>query len=145
MTPLSVAEVVTSLLEAEPPPADKDVRTNIPTDVAVMAEIGRLEQVIRNLLTNAYRYGGPNIAIEAGAEEAGAWISVCDDGGGVPAEMREKLFDPFWRGVNAASTQGSGLGLAIVSSLVEAMNGRITCEDLEPQGLRFVVTLAGAS
>ncbi|MEA2433444.1 MAG: hypothetical protein QOG54_901 [Actinomycetota bacterium] len=142
LAPVPVAEVVSSLLESESPAAGKNVRIEIAPMIAAMAEAGKLEQVLRNLLTNAYRYGGDNIVVEAHEEDESVKIIVRDDGAGVSIDMREKLFDPFWRGGNAGANQGSGLGLAIVSSLVKAMGGNITCEESEPQGLRFVVTLA---
>jgi PAS domain S-box-containing protein len=141
LAPVMVARVFTTLFELEEAPESKTVTTDIPAELAVMADAGRLEQVIRNLLTNAYRYGGDNITVRARGNDDEVTISVSDDGAGVSPDMRAKLFDPFWRGHNSGASQGSGLGLAIVSSLIGAMNGRIDCEEVEPQGLRFVITL----
>jgi PAS domain S-box-containing protein len=141
VSPVRCSEVIGALLEAEPPRPPTTVTVNAPTDVVAMAELGRLEQILRNLLTNAYRYGGMNISIDVTQDEDSVTIAVTDDGTGVSPEMRDKLFDPFWRGSNSAATEGSGLGLAIVSSLIQAMNGRIRCEGASPQGTSFVVTL----
>jgi PAS domain S-box-containing protein len=140
LSPVVLSDALWGLLESEPPPAGKTVLNEIPEGLSASAEIGRLEQVFRNLLTNAYRYGGEIITVRASEDEDSVTIGVADNGAGISPGDRDKLFDPFWRG-HPGATEGTGLGLSIVSSLLRAMNGRITCEDAEPQGLRFLIVL----
>ncbi len=85
----------------------------------------RVRQILRNLLTNAQRYGGPKTRILAGATFDNVWIEVCDDGEGVPAEDSEHIFAPY--GVAHSGVHGSvGLGLSVARQLAEMMKGSLT-------------------
>ncbi|MDX1467732.1 MAG: HAMP domain-containing sensor histidine kinase [Acidimicrobiia bacterium] len=91
----------------------------------VMADPNRLRQIIRNLLTNAERYGGPTLRILSGSSEGIAWLEVRDDGDGVPDEDTERIFEPY-----ASSHQGVpgsvGLGLSVARQLAEMMGGSLS-------------------
>ena len=99
-----------------------EICDEIPT---VFADPSRLRQIIRNLLTNAQRYGGPNRRIVAGSQGARAWIEVRDDGEGVSPEESQRIFEPY---VTAHSGErGSvGLGLSVARQLAELMDGSLT-------------------
>ena len=89
----------------------------------------RLRQIVRNLLSNALKHGGPQIHV-SGVVDAGDYvITVSDNGEGVPAEIEDHLFERFVHGSGDRLLAGSvGLGLAIVKSLVERMDMTITYE-----------------
>lgn len=123
------------------PPDGVRVSVDIPEDVIVVADPLRLDQIVVNLLTNAYRYGGPNIELTASSHDGAAVVRVSDNGPGVSPELLPRLFDPFARGGDVAGTPGSGLGLAIVKRLVEAFGGEIWHEPNSPTGAVFALRL----
>jgi signal transduction histidine kinase len=95
--------------------------------IEVQADRLRLRQVLRNLLSNAFRHGGPNVMLEAHTRGSDVVITVADDGPGIPDHVVERLFEPFVHDERDALVVGSvGLGLAIARSLVEAMGGSLT-------------------
>lgn len=94
--------------------------------LAVRADPLRLRQVIRNLVSNAIRHGGPNVSIDVRPVDEKVILSVIDDGEGVSKEIETRLFDRFvHRGHKALLTGSVGLGLSIARSLVEGMDGSI--------------------
>jgi signal transduction histidine kinase len=109
------------------------------------ADPDRLTQVIRNLLGNARRHAGPEgrVALSAAASGSRVAIRVDDDGPGIAAEERERVFDRFHRSGSARDRDagGSGLGLAIARSLVELHGGRIWVEGSPLGGARVVFEL----
>lgn len=114
--------------------------------VSVLADWDSLGRVLDNLLDNANRYApaGTPITLRVSQEEAGrVTVRVSDEGPGVPAEMRERLFNRFVRG-SAETGNGSGLGLAITRGLVEAHAGTIELEDASPGHTTFRFTLPKA-
>jgi signal transduction histidine kinase len=91
----------------------------------------RVRQIVRNLITNATRYGGDTISIEIGAAKR-PYVKVCDDGDGVPLEHREAIFVPYFQAPGERRVLGSlGLGLAISRELARRMDGdlRYSFED----------------
>lgn len=113
----------------------------------VMAEENKLRQVVTNLMGNALRYtpeGSPiEIAVQIDHRTERGIIEVRDHGEGIPPQIREKIFQRFWRAdtSRARETGGSGLGLAIVSSIVAAHNGTVDVVDTEGGGATFRVSL----
>ncbi|WP_417682858.1 two-component system sensor histidine kinase EnvZ [Pseudidiomarina aquimaris] len=87
-----------------------------------------IKRVLLNLLENAERYGGGRVLIETGysADKEKVWVTVSDDGEGIPAAQIEHVLQPFTQGDKARASKGSGLGLAIVKRIVERHGGRIT-------------------
>jgi signal transduction histidine kinase len=141
LEPVDLAHAAQRALEAVPSPAHKSVELDIPEPVRALADLIRLEQVLVNLLTNAYRYGGTSIRVKARSAPDGAVVTVADDGDGVPGDLVPKLFQRFSKGATADGVNGSGLGLAISRALVEGLGGRIWYEPGEPAGARFSFTL----
>lgn len=142
--PVNLAGSAERALEGAPPPPDKSVELAVPESLWALADPGRLEQVLVNLLTNAYRYGGGTIGLEARATSDGVVVTVADDGDGVPDELVPKLFEGFARGPGPAAVQGSGLGLAIARALLEGCGGRLWYEPRQPAGARFRFLLRAA-
>jgi signal transduction histidine kinase len=92
-----------------------------------LADPGRVRQILRNLITNALRYGGDNIEIVMSTDESTALLEVCDDGARLPEVEWERIFDPYYRYHAEASQPGSvGLGLTVARGLAELMNGTLT-------------------
>jgi two-component system OmpR family sensor kinase len=113
----------------------------------VLAEENKIRQVITNLMGNAIRFTSDEtpieirISIDDPAERA--MIEVIDHGEGIPSQIREKIFQRFWRADTSRTreTGGSGLGLAIVSSIVAAHNGSVDVVETPAGGATFRVSL----
>jgi signal transduction histidine kinase len=103
-------------------PNGPEVQLDVPDDLAVVADPLVLERVVSNLVTNAIRHGAPPIRISAERKDRTMRVTVEDEGGGVPEELRGRLFDRFSR-VDAG--QGSGLGLAIARAYAQAHGGEL--------------------
>lgn len=87
----------------------------------------RVRQIVRNLLSNAQRYGGDTIRLQLDAEDGRAILRVRDDGAGVPEEDRERIFEPYASAHGPNAHAGSiGLGLAISRKLARLMDGDLT-------------------
>jgi len=110
----------------------------------VMGDRRRLERVVANLLDNAEIYAGGAVRVGILACGERVRIEVEDAGPGVPAELREVIFERFARGAWAgrrADGGGSGLGLALVAQHVRRHDGSVAVEDRPGGGARFVVEL----
>ncbi len=139
--PTSLSAAVKQALDGVATSDEHTLTVDVPADTMVIADPLRLEQIVTNLVTNAYKYGGPNVRIDARADDHMAMIVVSDDGPGVPDDVRAHIFEPFVRGSGTAGVQGSGLGLAIVRNLVQAFGGDAWYEEAQPHGARFVLAL----
>ena len=119
-------------------PALRDCRVvvDIEPDLVVLATPEAMQHVIGNLLTNASKFSpaGSLIRIEAGRDGAVARIAVTDEGPGVAASDRDRIFDRFYRGATTGNTRGTGIGLAIVRTSVEALGGEVDLRDQEAGG-----------
>ncbi|OUE22729.1 putative sensor histidine kinase TcrY [Clavibacter michiganensis] len=113
----------------------------------VSAEENKIRQVVTNLIGNAVRFtpAGSPIELATVVDERAreARIEVRDHGDGVPPQIREKIFQRFWRADTSRTreTGGSGLGLAIVSAIVAAHRGRVDVVETEGGGATFRVIL----
>ena len=111
-------------------------------DVRVDAPMAALASLVDNLVENAIKYGpsGGVVRVSVRREGSDAVLEVEDQGPGIAPDLRERVFDRFFRDP-AQHEPGSGLGLAIVRSVLEGMGGRIALLDGEHGGLRVDVRL----
>lgn len=111
--------------------------------VRMTGDLGALSRLIRNLLDNAARYADDEIVVAASAVGSTVTVTVDDDGPGVPADQRRRVFERFGRAdeSRARATGGTGLGLAISQAIVEAHGGEIVVGDSPLGGARLRVTL----
>ena len=100
------------------------------------------DRILGNLVANALRHGAAPVRVRAEQAGRAVCLTVEDRGAGVPAELRDRLFERFVRDRRAGSTPaGAGLGLAIAQQYALAQGGRIVYEPGEPHGARFQVVL----
>jgi signal transduction histidine kinase len=95
-----------------------------------IADPQRVRQILRNLLTNAIRYGGPNIGVRIDDSVGGlVAVIVSDDGLGISDEARERIFERYEQeGVDTGVSDSFGLGLAISRALARLMGGELACQ-----------------
>ncbi len=145
-----IGEIVRRRVDAFAPLAWNRERVEIVAEVPpnlppVLADPGRLEQVLTNLLHNALRHTPPGgiVAVVARAEEESLRLEVCDTGEGIAPEELPHIWERFYRGEKARSrdARGAGLGLALVKELTEAMGGTVDVESAPGQGSCFRVRL----
>jgi signal transduction histidine kinase len=153
---ISLADVVhdaISLAESHVPRGKVQLALDLPEDLApIQGDPHQLRQLFTNLLTNAFEAlgGAGNVGLAAHQlsteEESGGTdaqsvpmiqVEVTDDGPGMPADVMDRIFSPFF----TTKPQGSGLGLAIVRKIVDAHDGRIDVSARPNGGTRFRVTL----
>jgi signal transduction histidine kinase len=139
LAPLDLAVFVSDVVGATIVPDGRTVTMNIDAGTTALGERGSLEQILENLLTNAFRYGGRHIEISARVDDDKVRLIVSDDGGGVPADLVPHVFDPFRRG--RSDDEGYGLGLSIVKRLCERMNAEVAYTPAEPHGAKFEIAL----
>jgi signal transduction histidine kinase len=98
---------------------------------AANANPEQLQRVLFNLIQNAIHHtpADGSVTVSAEAVNGGIEVEVADTGNGVPADQRDRVFDPFFRGDESRQHAGAGLGLAISRAIVEAHGGRIWLED----------------
>ncbi|HEX4716780.1 MAG TPA: ATP-binding protein [Ktedonobacteraceae bacterium] len=114
------------------------VHISLPPEIPMLyIDQRRMEMVLGNLLENAQRYAGDDAEIELSAhyaresEESGVYLSIADNGPGLPEALTERIFERFYQvdGGRERSSSGVGLGLAICRGFVEAHGGRIWAEN----------------
>jgi len=119
----------------------------VSTPPIVLGEENKVRQVIANLLGNARRFspGDSPIEVVVGADRQRdvGWFSIVDHGEGVPEQIREQIFQRFWRADSSRTrdTGGAGLGLAIVASIVRALHGSVQVTETPGGGATFTVAL----
>ncbi len=140
--PVDLDDVVRTEVERIRTRARSHIVASPVSAVEVSGSAEQLGRVIRNLLENADRHAESRVTVELHSSDDTAVIVVADDGAGVPAADRERIFERFTRLDDSRSraTGGAGLGLAIAKEIVEAHRGRIVVES-GSGGARFVVRL----
>jgi signal transduction histidine kinase len=123
-------------------------RQQCTTDIKVVADPDRLQQILLNLLTNAVKFTPKGGRVTVSCEAEGEWslINISDTGTGIPADHVEQIFEPFVQvpgsaAVTAGMQRGFGLGLAISRSLARKMNGDLTVTSTLGEGSTFTVRL----
>jgi signal transduction histidine kinase len=116
-----------------------DYRRHVRDRPVIVSDGDRVLQVVGNLLSNAFRAtpDGGRVSLELARRNGVVHVAVEDNGPGIPREVRERLFRPFFSG----SASGTGLGLAIAKEISAALGGRIDLESEVGRGSRFELVL----
>ena len=143
--PVSLAAVAREVVEAFAPAAEdehKVIASAFDDDFDLVGDRELLTQMLANCIDNALRHTPPGtqIRIEGRRRDGGDAISVADDGPGVPAAERERIFQRFHRLDTARGTPGTGLGLSLVAAVAELHGLSIRALDNRP-GLRIEFTM----
>jgi two-component system phosphate regulon sensor histidine kinase PhoR len=121
------------------------IEVAVPGDLIAAADAGALHQVLVNVVTNAIVHTPEKsrVVIRAAEHAGGVRIEVADDGNGIPATQRERIFERFYRidPGRSRAMGGTGLGLSIVKHMVEAMGGQVGVRDNQPHGAVFWIDL----
>ena len=111
-----------------------DGQLSVEADRPVLADPDRLRQLVENLLRNALEHGGPDVSITVGDLSDGFYVA--DDGPGVPADVRDQVFDSGF----STATENTGFGLAIVDRIAEAHGWSVGVGEREGGGARFEIS-----
>lgn len=120
------------------------IKTDLPNDLPLLEfDAVLIDRVLSNLLDNAIKYTpqGTTITISAKVSQKEIWVSVADDGLGVPESLMQQMFDKFTRGDKESSKAGVGLGLSICKAIIEAHEGKIWASNKPPHGAIFTFSL----
>ena len=110
--------------------------------LVVIGDERLLRRALRNLLENARRYGGDAVSVDVQRSGRNVELRVCDRGPGVPASLRERIFEPFYRLPGHAERAGGvGLGLSLVKQIAERHGGSVRCEERPGGGSCFVIAI----
>jgi two-component system OmpR family sensor kinase len=142
-----VRDAVADLQAVDPArPVTLDVEGN--GTLTVTGDEARLRQVVANLLANARVHTPPDTPVHVGVSQANGEVvlTVADEGRGIDAAHRDRVFERFYRADNSRSrdTGGSGLGLSIVAAVAGAHGGRVELDSAVGQGTKFTVHLPAA-
>lgn len=150
MTPVDLRAVLNAAMDSQRPAAQgKNIKLEAAgelPEIAVIGDVGRLQQVFLNILTNAVKFTQPGGEVRVSLEKHGesASASVEDNGEGIAPEFLPYVFDRFRQadGTSTRNHMGLGLGLAIVKHVVEMHGGTVKAESAGVgKGARFTVTL----
>jgi signal transduction histidine kinase len=147
LSPFDLCDVVrdvSALMEAQTVDIGSSLNLELDGPVVGCWDRARLDQVVSNLLANAFKYGqGRPVIVRAGVDrqrEVG-WLAVVDQGLGIERELQEGIFEPFKRGTSIGHREGLGLGLFIVRGIVEQLGGAVRVDSRPGVGSTFVVEL----
>jgi len=147
--PVEVREVVDEVITTLEPMASRAGvairRTDLPPVPRVVADRTRLAQILMNFGSNAIKYGKQGGHVQftlAEPDPATVRVTVIDDGIGIPADKRDKVFEPFQRaGQETGPIEGTGIGLTITKRLAEMMKGRVGFTSEVDRGSAFWVEM----
>jgi len=147
---IDIIRLIKEILKAHKPLADiKQIRLKFTQgieELIVTSDKLYLSRIIENLLSNALKFSERNTVVETKisiSEQGFVLLELIDQGPGISAEDREKLFGKF-QILSARPTDGessTGLGLSIVKTLVEKLNGKVYCESELEKGTKFIVSI----
>jgi signal transduction histidine kinase len=112
-------------------------------EISAHIDLKHMQRVIQNLVSNTIKHTpkGTHITIALTETGDGIQLTYSDNGGGIPDELQDSIFNPFVRADTARSTEGTGLGLAIVHRIVTAHGGSIRLDSNIKDGCSFIISL----
>ena len=125
--PVDLLPLTKSVIRRSESADDREIELDAPGDgLMALADPLRYRQVLRNLLSNAIRYGGPNIGVAIERSDDAVSVKVIDDGEGIEADSVQYLFRPYSRIGEESASGSTGLGLWIGKDLARKMGGDLT-------------------
>jgi PAS domain S-box-containing protein len=141
--PTDLGDLVRRMVAESDPSLREQVEVSTEA-VIVPVDAPKVERIVENLLVNAVRHtpAGTSVRVSVAATDDGALIVVEDEGGGVPRELREKIFEEFRQGTDGPqASPGVGVGLTLVRRFAEMHHGRAWVEERDGGGASFRVFL----
>jgi signal transduction histidine kinase len=136
-----VADEIDRVLEGIDHPVAVELGTG---DARVLADPRRTRQILRNLVSNAVRYGGDVIKVETERTDGSVQVRVCDNGEPLDAEEADRIFLAFQQGSGRrADSKSVGLGLSVARTLADLMDGKLVYHH-DGEFSSFIVTLPAA-
>ena len=135
---LDLGEIARGVVELYEPVAEEKgfaLQLDSMPGIQIRGDRHLLSQAIANLLDNAVKYGGSDVAINVRQENERAVIEVADQGPGIPEADRESVFDRFVRLEPSRSTPGNGLGLSLVRAVARRHDAGVTLRESRPRGV----------
>jgi signal transduction histidine kinase len=134
-------DAVVKELQASRP--ERTVVSHIHVQQAVRCDVGRIQQLASNLLSNALTHGAPTspVTFNVLADDRELVIKVWNDGEPIPPESLGKIFSRFWRRSTSANRDGLGLGLHICSEIVRAHGGHLSVTSSKEAGTQFIARI----
>lgn len=141
--PILLTEVINECLTTKRNERVKIEFDCIAPQSSVIADRNYIKMALNNVIQNAINYGNERVKIVLKAKKNSAIISISDDGGGVPKEIRNQIIKPFIRGTNTGTKyKGHGVGLAIVKRVLDWHDGALSIEDSsELSGAEFQLVI----
>lgn len=129
-------ELLESALGAQAAAHPGELRLSPTPNLEITVDPIRFDQLVNNLVTNAFRHGSPPVEVAVRPGDGGVLVVVCDEGPGIPDEQRDEIFGKFWQasGGHARAAEGAGLGLSLVQGLVRLHGGDITVDSVHADG-----------
>ena len=149
ITPMYLDEVIDELARAARVVAGTrqvSIETTVVPSAAFTGDEELIRRMIGNLVDNAVRHtpAGSSVRVELDQTDSGYAIAVKDQGPGIPVEIREQIFERFFRGdvsLRWSAREGAGLGLALARWIARAHGGDVVLARSSPSGSTFVITL----
>lgn len=145
--PIDLAQLLARTVDGlEALAAEQNIRIQLQAEPGtVPGNATLLERAFSNLVENAIKYNRPNgtVTIRAARQDHLFRVEVSDQGSGIPQELREQVFEPFFRVDKSRSRQlgGAGLGLSLVRAIAELHGGAVRVEEAPGGGSRFIIAL----
>ncbi len=139
--PVRLANEIDSVVTSLPAPAYSNLTVSVPASLGVVGDSGRIRQVLRNLVMNAYQYGGAVIEIDSTDTDDVTRLCIRDNGIALPQKEWELMFEPYYHcGVRNGQPESVGLGLTVSRKLARAMGGDLVYAG-DSEGSVFSLTL----
>jgi two-component system, OmpR family, sensor histidine kinase MtrB len=144
LVPLRVRAAVDAVVAGAHLRRTANVAVDAEPDVSVLSDPVRLRRTLANLLDNAIVHGGGTVQVIVTPHGDEVSVDVIDDGPGIAAHERDRVFDRFFKADRSRATGGSGLGLAIAREYARSQGGSLTVRNDTDHGTRFTLTLPAA-
>lgn len=134
-----MVEKTIAIFKMQPEYENVQFSTDLPDEIYITGNESRLKQLLVNLMNNAIEASEGECLIHTRLkkEDTDVWIFITDNGKGIPEDLIEHLFSPFF----TTKEEGTGVGLPICKAIVETLNGEMSIQNQQPQGTQVRIRL----